>query len=103
MQSTDLSVIVEYTPLLSSGDLPRNNLQARDDSVQPSLRYPYSGQAFDGEQGQSCIEILRAEVLCPKSASIQPARCKLAFLQPGRIHSKRFRAYVQLTLRGASS
>jgi hypothetical protein len=53
MQSTDFFVTVEYTPLLSSGDLPRNNLQARDDSVQPSLRYPYSGQAFDGEQGRA--------------------------------------------------
>ena len=39
---------VEYTPLISA-DAPKATLEARDDSVQPSKRYPYSGQSFDGE------------------------------------------------------
>jgi len=51
---SEYTISIEYTPLLSSGDLPRNNLQARDDSVQPSLRYPYSGQAFDVCEYTAC-------------------------------------------------
>ncbi|GAA6021632.1 hypothetical protein JCM10207_008091 [Rhodosporidiobolus poonsookiae] len=39
-------VQVNYTAFLGS-EQPRSGLQARDDAVEPSERYAYSGQAFD--------------------------------------------------------
>lgn len=81
---------VQYTPLLSSGELPRANLQARDDFVQPSLRYPYSGQAFDGSP-------LSSDVWCMLTGRCQPASTlpvlsKADCLLPGLTPSRRYKA-----------
>lgn len=46
---TSSASTVEYTPLTSAEE-PRASLEARDDYQDPSLRYAYSGQAFDGRR-----------------------------------------------------
>ncbi|CAD6570218.1 MAG: hypothetical protein CYPHOPRED_003818 [Cyphobasidiales sp. Tagirdzhanova-0007] len=49
----DYVISLEYTPLVSA-DQPRTSLEARDDSVDPSKRYPYSGQSFDACEYTTC-------------------------------------------------
>ncbi|KAL8277684.1 hypothetical protein RQP46_009957 [Phenoliferia psychrophenolica] len=47
------TISVNFTSAIST-TRPRSTVLARDDTVVPSLRYPYSGQSFDGCTYTSC-------------------------------------------------
>jgi len=48
------TITIQYESMLDSGNQAESSLEARDDSVYPSLFYPYSGQSFSACEYTAC-------------------------------------------------